>query len=219
MNQTKSVRCKTYLIADRPYTQTPSLNSKDLIMRLSLFSDLCRKCVVPHQSFRQLSLTLPHLKSRPSSPPSQELKITFSSSSGPGGQNVNKLATKVDLRYNLVSQSLSGSAFYFRFHIGNSNWLSPEEKEIVQEKLSNYITKDGFMVVKSDKTRSQTSNQEDAVRKLSDLISNALKPPEPKYSEEELERMRRGKIKANKERLKGKKFRGDTKRDRGGPGL
>ena len=52
---------------------------------------------------------------------------------------------------------------------------------------------------------------------LSDLISSALKPPEPKYSQEELEQIRRGKVRANKERLKGKKIRGDTKRERRGP--
>ena len=85
------------------------------------------------------------------------------------------------------------------------------------DKLSNYITKDGFMVVKSDKTRSQVLNQEDAVRKLSDLISTALKPPEPRHSQEEQEQIRRGKVRANKERLKGKKIRGDTKRERRGP--
>ena len=106
-----------------------------------------------------------------------------------------------------------------RFHVGNSNWLSQAEKELVMCNLSNYITKDGFMVVKSEKTRSQAINQEDAVRKLSDLISAALRPPEPKFSEEELERIKRGKVKANKERLRDKKWRGYTKRDRGGPGL
>ena len=106
-----------------------------------------------------------------------------------------------------------------RFHVGKSSWLKPDEKELVAEKLSNYINKEGYMVVKSDKTRSQAFNQEDAVRKMSEMISSALRPPEPRFTEEELTRIRKGKLRANKERLNNKKVRGDTKRDRGGPQL
>ena len=106
-----------------------------------------------------------------------------------------------------------------RFHIGKSSWLKSDEKELVSEKLSNHINKEGFLVVKSDKTRSQAANQEDAIRKMSEMISTALKPPEPRFTEEELERIKKGKVKANRERLNNKKFRGDTKRDRGGPSL
>ena len=97
--------------------------------------------------------------------------------------------------------------------------MSPAEKELVSEKLSNHINKEGFMVVKSDKTRSQALNQEDAVRKLTEMITSALRPPEPRFTEEELERIKKGKVRANRERLNNKKFRGDTKRDRGGPPL
>ena len=87
------------------------------------------------------------------------------------------------------------------------------------EKLSNIITKDGWILVKSDKTRSRSMNQTDAIEKLTNIVNNALKPPEPKFSEEELLKMRKGKVKANKERLKSKQFRSDTKSSRGGPGL
>ena len=87
----------------------------------------------------------------------------------------------------------------------------------MSEKLSNHINKEGFLVVKSDKTRSQAANQEDALMKMSEMISLAVRPPEPRFTEEELERIKKGKARANKERLNNKKFRGDTKRDRGGP--
>jgi len=133
--------------------------------------------------------------------PVNELKITYSSSSGPGGQNVNKLATKVDVR----------------LHLDTSEWLSDQEKVVVKEKLSNIITKDGWILVKSDKTRSQSANESDAIEKLSNIIEEALKPPEPKFTEEELKKIKKGKIKANKERLKNKMLRSDTKRDRRGP--
>ena len=89
----------------------------------------------------------------------------------------------------------------------------------MKEKLKSIVTKDGWILVKSDKTRSQSLNQKDAIEKMNNLVNEALKPPEPKFSEEELLRMKRGKAKANKERLKDKKLRGDTKRDRRGPPL
>ena len=87
------------------------------------------------------------------------------------------------------------------------------------DKLSNIITKDGWILVKSDKTRSRSMNETDAIEKLTNIVNNALKPPEPKFSEEELMKIRKGKVKANKERLKRKQFRSDTKSSRGGPGL
>ena len=106
-----------------------------------------------------------------------------------------------------------------RFHLDSAEWLNKEEKSIVMEKLSNIITKDGWILVKSDKTRSRTMNESDAIDKLTNIVNEALKPPAPKFSEEELAKMRKGKIKANKERLKNKQFRSDTKSSRGGPGL
>ena len=89
----------------------------------------------------------------------------------------------------------------------------------MREKLKNIITKDGWILVKSDKTRSRGMNETDAIDKLTNIVNEALKPPEPKFSEEELAKMRKGKIRANKERLKRKQFRSDTKGNRGGPGI
>ena len=68
-------------------------------MRLGLFIGLGRPQYQP--PVRQLWVTFCVAKSPSSSPapPLEELKITYSSSSGPGGQNVNKVATKVDIRY------------------------------------------------------------------------------------------------------------------------
>ena len=155
-------------------------------MRLGFFIGLARSQYKP--PVRQLWVTFCVAKSPSSSsspaPPVEELKITYSSSSGPGGQNVNKVATKVDIRYCSViflsvlsfihprvsslsrRMSFHINIFLPRFHVAKSDWLGQAEKELVMDKLSNYITKDGFMVVKSDKTRSQVLNQEDAVRKL-----------------------------------------------------
>lgn len=74
-------------------------------------------------------------------------------------------------------------------------------------------------MTKSEKTRSQSLNQEDALQKLRENIHFALEPPMPVFTEEELKKIRKGKVKANKERLKNKQHRGDTKQSRGGPGF
>ena len=88
-----------------------------------------------------------------------ELSFTFSRSSGPGGQNVNKVNTKVTLR----------------FSIAESDMLSDEQKVILEEKLANQITKEGELILVSQASRSQLKNKEEAIQKLYDLLNEALK--------------------------------------------
>ena len=75
--------------------------------------------------------------------PVKELEITYTGSSAPGGQNVNKSSTKVEARFNLE----------------NATWLNKDTKDILREKWKGQLTKDGFFVVKSERTRSQLLNQ------------------------------------------------------------
>lgn len=91
---------------------------------------------------------------------SSEFQFLTSRSSGPGGQNVNKVNSKVELR----------------FDIPNSGLLTEEQKEILLKKLSTKITSEGILSVVSQRDRSQLSNKEDAIDKLYLLISKALKP-------------------------------------------
>ncbi|RLD65087.1 MAG: aminoacyl-tRNA hydrolase [Bacteroidetes bacterium] len=88
-----------------------------------------------------------------------ELSISASRSSGPGGQNVNKVNTKVEVRLN----------------IEDSNLLSDEEKILLFEKLANKINKLGELIVVSQSERTQLQNKEKAIEKLNLLIANALK--------------------------------------------
>ena len=90
--------------------------------------------------------------------PVKDLKITYALSSGPGGQNANKIATKVDLR----------------FHLNSATWLKDDVKEKLREKWKWQLTKDGYYIVKSERTRSQMLNQADAIEKLRQAIWTAL---------------------------------------------
>lgn len=89
-----------------------------------------------------------------------ELKFSFSRSGGPGGQNVNKVNTKVELR----------------FDIANSSFLSDDQKEILHAKLAKQISSEGSLIIVSQATRSQLQNKEDAIRKFYEIIHKALKP-------------------------------------------
>ncbi|MBI9068617.1 MAG: aminoacyl-tRNA hydrolase [Salinivirgaceae bacterium] len=89
-----------------------------------------------------------------------ELIFASSRSSGPGGQHVNKVNTKIELRFN----------------IANSTVLYDHQKEILLSKLSNKISADGDLIIISQSTRSQLKNKHDAIEKFIDMLSKALKP-------------------------------------------
>jgi ribosome-associated protein len=91
--------------------------------------------------------------------PEDELRFTASLSSGPGGQNVNKLNTRVTLWFDVV----------------NSPSLSPEDKALLLSRLGSRISKDGVMRVISQQTRSQIANREVAVERFVQLLRTALK--------------------------------------------
>lgn len=92
---------------------------------------------------------------------SPEFQFITSRSSGPGGQNVNKVNSKVELR----------------FDIPNSALLTSEQKALLLEKLATRITTDGILIVVSQRDRSQLANKEDAILKAYKLITKAFTPP------------------------------------------
>ena len=89
-----------------------------------------------------------------------EFIFNTSRSSGAGGQNVNKVNTKVELR----------------FSINNSQLLNDEEKAILKQKLVTKINDEGELIIVSQTERSQLKNKEDVTRKFYLLIEKALTP-------------------------------------------
>jgi len=89
-----------------------------------------------------------------------ETEIIFSAtrSSGPGGQNVNKVNTRVELRFSVI----------------NSFIFSDEEKALISLKLKNRINSEGELIITSQTARTQLDNKEKALEKFFDLIEKAL---------------------------------------------
>jgi ribosome-associated protein len=93
-----------------------------------------------------------------------ELEFSTSRSGGPGGQNVNKVNSKVILRWNIRS----------------SPSLSDEQKELLLKKLASYITQECDLMLVSQESRSQLDNKETVIAKLEALIKKAVTKPKPR---------------------------------------
>jgi len=89
----------------------------------------------------------------------QEYFFQTSRSSGPGGQNVNKTETKVELR----------------FHVENSTLLKEEEKVQIQIRLKHKINADGYLQIIAQESRSQLTNKQLAEERFYELLLKALK--------------------------------------------
>ena len=123
---------------------------------------------------------------------SSEFVFQTSRSSGPGGQNVNKVNSRVELR----------------FDIPNSLLLTDYQKELLLKKLATRITAEGVFFVVSQEERSQIRNKELSIQKFYALIRQALKPVKRRRAT----RPTRGSV---ERRIQSKKARGEKKSLRG----
>ncbi|AUD03353.1 alternative ribosome rescue aminoacyl-tRNA hydrolase ArfB [Spirosoma pollinicola] len=120
-----------------------------------------------------------------------ELQYQFARSGGAGGQNVNKVATKAELR----------------FDVRNSQLLSDDERVILEEKLANKLTTEGELVLTHQTERTQLANKEKVTKKFYRLIEKAFEKPKPRKATKPSRS-------AVEERISQKKQKGDVKEKR-----
>ena len=121
-----------------------------------------------------------------------ELEFNFIRADGPGGQNVNKVATAVQLRFDV-------------FH---STSLPEEVKSRLAKLAGRRITQDGILVIEARRFRSQERNREDALNRFHVLVQKALEKPKVRKKTKPTKS-------SQEERLKMKKHRGEIKKARG----
>jgi ribosome-associated protein len=120
-----------------------------------------------------------------------ELQFEYIRASGPGGQNVNKVATAVQMRFN----------------IANSPSLASDVKGRLIRLAGKRVNADGVLIIEARRFRTQEANREDALQRFIELVRKSLQPPKPRKKTKPTAASRA-------KRLQEKKHKGNIKRTR-----
>ena len=120
-----------------------------------------------------------------------ELRFAYARSSGPGGQNVNKVETKVVLL----------------FDVGASQRLSDEQREKIRERLKTRITKTGVLRVMSQRLRTRGANQRAVIERFVKLLVEAMVEEKPRKKTKVSKGAKKRRLEAKSRRSKLKKLR------------
>ena len=129
--------------------------------------------------------------------PLSELSFNYDRSPGPGGQNVNKVNSRAELRFNLRA----------------SRSLRPDQQDRLEAALASRLSADGTLIIRSSRYRSQRRNRDDCLEKFAELLATHLRPPPPKR------RPTRPGPAAKARRLDAKKHQSKKKSTRRRPGV
>jgi len=127
----------------------------------------------------------------------KEITLEFVPSSGPGGQKVNKVATAVQLRFDVMG----------------SRCLALEVKIRLTKMAGKRITREGLLLIEARRFRTQEKNREDAIRRLYELVEKAIDRPKLRRKTKPPKNSKEARLKSKRKRSEVKKNRHVIKRD------
>jgi ribosome-associated protein len=124
--------------------------------------------------------------------PEGEYELAFTRAPGPGGQNVNKLATACQLR----------------FHVGGSGLLDAASKERLRRLAGRRLTREDVLLIEAHRHRTQEANKRDAVERLATLIAAARVAPKPRKATRPTRASKERRLDSKKRQQQAKRLRG-----------